>query len=214
MYWCSLDTVKKLGLHQLMAFQAMIRNSRSRSVYFAAQVELKDDADAQLMEKTLKDLGLRTASLQSMLNQMNQFFLIMNSILGITGSVALLVAALGIANTMIITILERRREIGIMKAVGSTRWAVKKLFFVESSIIGFTGGVFGNVLGWATSLLVNFLVNIYITSEGGQKEVLFHFPVWLFVAAVLFSIGVALLAALYPAARAARLDPVESLRYE
>jgi len=209
-----LGTVKDLGLHQLSALQSLIRNPRNQSLYVSAEIRVEEGANAVDVEDAVKKLGFRTFSLQSILKEMNQFFLIMNSILGVVGSIALLVAALGIANTMIITILERRREIGIMKAVGSTRRAIRKLFFVESSLIGFMGGVLGFFLGWATSRLLNFLINLYIKSQGGREEVLFHFPPWLLAASTLFAIAVALAAALYPASRAARLDPVEALRYE
>ncbi|MBN2432785.1 MAG: ABC transporter permease [Acidobacteria bacterium] len=209
-----LGTAMDLGLHQLLALQGMIRDPQNHSTYASVEVRLEPGTPVADMERQIRDLGLRTMSFQTILEQMNQFFLIMNSVLGVTGSVALLVAALGIANTMIITILERRREIGVMKAVGSTRGAVRQLFFVESAIIGVIGGILGYGLGWLTSLLINWLINIYLRSQGGRPEVLFHFPVWLFVGAVVFAVAVALAAALYPASRAARLDPVDSLRYE
>jgi len=209
-----LGTATDLGLHRLLALEGMIRDPQSRSVYASAEVRLAPGTSVSDMERQIRDLGLRTMSFQTILQEMNQFFLIMNSVLGVTGSVALLVAALGIANTMIITILERRREIGIMKAVGSTRGAVKQLFFVESAIIGVAGGILGYALGWLTSRLINWLIDLYLQSQGGRPEVLFHFPPWLFVGAVGFALVVALAAALYPAGRAARLDPVDSLRYE
>jgi putative ABC transport system permease protein len=209
-----LGTAMDLGLHRLVALQQLMRNPAAQSTYTLAEVRTKRLADTAKVEKAIQDMGFRTISLGSILEELNKLFIIMDSVMGAIGSVSLLVACLGIVNTMIIAVLERRKEIGIAKSVGARRRDVKKQFFVEGAIIGFLGGVGGIVLGWVVSQAINFGLNLYIKQQGVNPQVLFAFPPWLLVAAVLLAMGVSLASALYPASRAARLDPVESLRYE
>ncbi len=209
-----LGTVEELGLSEIRTLESLLRNFQAGSLFSRVEVRIKPNAVAADIEKKIQSMGFRTVSLTSILKEMNQVFLVMNSILGVIGSISLLVAGLGIANTMIITILERRREIGIMKAVGSTRGDIRQLFFVEGSIIGFFGGILGFLLAMATSTVINFFLNMYIKSHGGHEESFFTFPLWLFGSALVFSVLISLAAALYPSTRAARLDPVDSLRFE
>ena len=141
-------------------------------------------------------------------------FLFMDMVLAIVGMIALCVASLGIVNTMVMSILERYGEIGIMKAVGASDRDVKKIFFFESSVIGLLGGVFGLALGWVVSGLINQVVNYFLAKQGVPFIQYFSFPWWLCLGAVVFSITVSLLAGIYPALRAARVDPVVALRHD
>jgi ABC-type antimicrobial peptide transport system permease subunit len=134
--------------------------------------------------------------------------------LGIFGSLALAVASLGIVNTLVMAILERRREIGIMKAVGASDGDVKRLFFAEAGTMGFFGGVAGVTMGWAIGRVINFGTGIYLQQQSLPPEDVWSVPWWLVAGAVGFAIIVSLVSGLYPAARAARLDPVQALRYE
>jgi putative ABC transport system permease protein len=131
-------------------------------------------------------------------------------------AVALLVAALGIANTMLIGVLERTREIGIMKAVGGSEAQLQLVFLLEGACIGLVGGGLGLLLAWAGSFpgdaWMRSLVSRDLRVE--LKESLFVFPAWLVAGAWLFAVLVTTLAALYPARRAARVSPVEALRHE
>ena len=112
------------------------------------------------------------------------------------------------------SILERTREIGIMKAVGGSENEIKFIFFVEAACIGFVGAVFGIMLGWVVTRIANTIVNsAFIEAEMGHVE-LFYFPVWLILGAIAFSVVVSLAAGLYPAVRAARIDPVKALRHD
>jgi len=128
--------------------------------------------------------------------------------------IAIFVAALGIINTMIMSILERTREIGIMKAVGAGDGDVRAVFVVEASVIGFLGGLFGYGLGWAVSRLINRIVNYFLARQGVPAIDYFAFPWWLFLGALAFAVAVSLAAGLYPARRAARVDPVMALRHD
>ncbi|GAC1670804.1 MAG: hypothetical protein NVS9B4_26560 [Candidatus Acidiferrum sp.] len=134
--------------------------------------------------------------------------------LGIFGSLALAVATLGIVNTLVMAILERRREIGILKALGAADGDVKQLFFVEAGVMGLLGGVLGVCFGWLIGAGVTWGTNLYLKRQSLPAAHVFAVPWWLVLCAILFAVIVSLAAGLYPAGRAARLNPVEALRYE
>jgi len=130
------------------------------------------------------------------------------------GMIAIVVASLGIINTMVMSILERYKEIGIAKAVGASDRDVKKIFFFETGVIGFFGGIFGLILGWMVSMLINLIINSFATRQGAPYVNYFSFPWWLCLGAIGFSIFVSLAAGIYPTIRAARVDPVIALRHD
>ncbi|HKD15410.1 MAG TPA: FtsX-like permease family protein, partial [Candidatus Angelobacter sp.] len=117
-------------------------------------------------------------------------------------------------NTLVMAILERRREIGIMKAIGASNGDVKSIFFYEAGTMGLLGGSLGVLLGWLIGRVINIGANIYMERQQLKPENFWYVPWWLVAAAIGFSIVVSLLAGLYPAARAAKLDPVQALRHE
>jgi putative ABC transport system permease protein len=131
-------------------------------------------------------------------------------------AVALLVAALGIANTMLMSVLERTREVGVMKAVGAADRHIQAIFLLEGALIGIFGGGLGLLLGWAASFpgdaWVRGLVSRDLKIE--LKEAIFVFPPWLVLSVMLFALLVTTLAAVYPARRAAKVNPVSALRHE
>jgi putative ABC transport system permease protein len=130
--------------------------------------------------------------------------------------IALLVAALGIANTMLMSVLERTREIGIMKAVGAGNGHLQLMFLVEGAIIGIVGGGLGLLLAWGSSYPADAWVRSMVSRDLKVElnEAIFVFPLWVTLAAPLFAALVTTLAAVYPARRAARVDPVAALRHE
>jgi putative ABC transport system permease protein len=140
---------------------------------------------------------------------------VINSALALLGGISLLVASFGIANTILMAILERTREIGIMKAIGAEDREIKLIFFVEAGVIGFTGGVLGALAAWGITRLANSLAYTFILKPRNAAFVnFFDLPAYLWLGAILFAIIVAILAALYPASRAARIDPVIALRHD
>jgi ABC-type antimicrobial peptide transport system permease subunit len=132
----------------------------------------------------------------------------------IFGSLALTVACIGIVNTLVMAILERRREIGIMKAIGASDEDVRQLFFAEAGAMGVTGGVIGTILGWFIGRVINFGSNLYFQRLGIPHQDIWAVPVWLVATGIAIALVVSLIAGLYPASRAAKLDPVQALRYE
>jgi putative ABC transport system permease protein len=182
--------------------------------YGSVYVRVKRMEDLAPLKKSCEDMGFGVVSIADQLEDFKKGFLIFDALLGAVGTIALVVAALGIINTMVMSILERRREIGIMKAVGADESDIKGIFFVEAGVIGFIGGVFGLLLGWLVTRIANGIANIYIARQGGSHAELFYIAPWLILGALAFSVGVSLVAGLYPAMRAAAVNPVEALRHD
>ena len=163
----------------------------------------------------LTEQGLQAQSLEAILELANQVLSLLQALLGSVGGLALLVAALGVANTMMMAIYERTREIGVLKALGASGGQIRLMFTVEAALIGLIGGFFGLIFGTLLGRLVDWIAQQYLIREGVTGvSTLSIVPLWLAVGALLFATLVGLLAGLYPAARAARLDPVTALRHE
>ena len=163
----------------------------------------------------ITDLGYMAYTPQEAVEGINSFFTIMQIIFGGVGAIALLVAAIGIANTMAMAILERTREIGIMKAIGATNNNILSIFLGEAAGIGFLGGVGGFILGWAICGIINILAGSYLTSQsGGGTTIATSIPFWLPLFSIVFATLVGLISGLYPALSAATLVPVNALKYE
>lgn len=183
--------------------------------YDSAVVRVTDPVELTQVREKITELGFGSFSIVDELDQIRTVFLIIDSVLGLLGGISLLVASFGIANTMIMSILERTREIGIMKAIGAEDREIKLIFFVEAAVIGVTGGVVGVLLAWGIDGLANRLAYRFILKPQGASFIdFFDLPVYLWMGAILFALVVSILAALYPASRAARIDPVRALRHD
>lgn len=179
-------------------------------------VKIKTAERDQMAEvrKTVESMGFPTTSVKDTVDQINQIFVIVQWVLGGFGMIALMVAAIGIFNTLTIALLERTHEIGIMKAIGGRNTDVAFVFTAEASMIGFFGGFIGLGTGWILGFLVNLLVNFVATSVGGSANPLFYTPLWFASFVVVFAFTISTVAGIMPARRAAKLDPLEALRYE
>jgi putative ABC transport system permease protein len=193
--------------------------NRVREGFDQASIIPRSPADSLTIETELLRRGFYAISARTMLQAMNLVFLMIQGVLGGVGGIALLVAGVGIANTLTMAIYERTREIGLMKALGATNRAVMFIFLGEAGAIGFLGGLGGVLLGLLLSGAANLLYGLYLQSQGaasvtGASEPITFVPLWLPLAAVLFATAVGILSGLYPAQRAARLEPVVALKYE
>jgi putative ABC transport system permease protein len=204
------------GLHVMQPgdLREISHAASGQPVYSSVSVRVKNPSQVQGVEDAIKKMGFNTFSILDATRSLRQFFAILDLFLGIFGSLALAVASIGIVNTLVMAILERRREIGIMKAIGASDGDVKSLFFAEAGAMGVLGGIVGVVLGWAIGQVINFGTNIYLRRESLPPEHFWAVPWWLVAAAIVFAFIVSLVSGLYPAGRAARLDPVQALRYE
>ncbi|MBI2817165.1 MAG: ABC transporter permease [Acidobacteria bacterium] len=205
---------EELNIMQASDVSGASRTGASGKTYASLMVRVSDPTKAQAVEDAIGKMGFRTFSILDASQGLRRFFTILDLFLGIFGSLALAVASLGIINTLVMAVLERRREIGIMKAIGASDKDVQKLFFAEAGAMGLAGGVAGVLLGHAIGAAINFGTGIYLQRHQLPPETVWAAPLWLIAAAISFAIVVSLVSGLYPARRAARLDPVQALRYE
>jgi putative ABC transport system permease protein len=182
--------------------------------YPSITVKVKSMKDVAPVKKELESRGFRTFALMDQLGEMRIGFLIMDMFLLAVGMIGITVASLGIVNTMVMSILERYREIGIMKAVGATDGDVQRIFLFESGMIGLLGGFFGLCLGWTVGAIIKTVINTLMARQGVPCMAYFSFPWWLCLGAIVFSILVSLAAGILPTRRAARVDPVVALRHD
>lgn len=194
--------------------QQLIHPSDAAKVFTAVTVRVKRAQSTKDVEDRIKAMGFSAFSISDALDQAKRAFVLLDILLSLIGSIALAVSSLGIVNTMVMSILERTREIGIMKAIGGSDADIRRIFLVEASAIGVLGGVTGVALGWAVGRVINFGANWYIESQGGATGNLFSLPFWLVSGAIAFSWLVSLAAGVYPATRAAKLDPIQALRHD
>lgn len=209
-----LKLAESLHVMQPTDLREISRAASDQPVYSSISVRVKNPTQVQVVEDAIKKMGFTTFSLLDASQSLRTFFKVLDLFLLIFGSLALAVASIGIVNTLVMAILERRREIGIMKAIGASDGDVKKLFFAEAGAMGILGGIAGVGLGWAIGRIINFATNIYLRRESLTPDNFWSVPWWLVVLAIGFSLLVSLVSGLYPAGRAAKLDPVQALRYE
>lgn len=209
-----LKLAESLHVMQLTDLREVARAASDQPIYSSVSVRVKNPAQIQALEDAIKKMGFGTFSILDASRGLQQVFRVLYAFLGIFGSLALIVSSIGIVNTLVMAILERRREIGIMKAIGASDGDVKKLFFAEAGAMGILGGIIGVVLGWTIGQLINFGTNLWLKSQSVPPEHFWAVPWWLVALAIGFSFLVSLVSGLYPAGRAARLDPVQALRYE
>lgn len=204
------------GMHAMQAYESRdsTHATSNQPVYSTLVARVSGAGKVDSAEQAIKKLGFNTFSILDATKSLRRFFAILDLFLGIFGSLALTVASIGIINTLVMAILERRREIGIMKAIGASDADVRGLFFAEAGAMGVLGGIFGVLMGWIIGRAINFGTNIYLVRQGFSREDIWTVPLWLIGAALGFSFVISLLSGLYPASRAAKLDPVQALRYE
>ena len=208
-----LELVERLNAVQGFDVREVVANP-GETIYPSLTMLIDNPNHVQAAEDAVKLQGFGAFSLFDAARNLQLIFAVLDLFLLIFGSLALAVASLGIINTLVMAILERRHEIGVLKALGAADRDVRQLFFTEAGVMGLVGGVFGVFLGWAIGQLINFAMNKYLASQNLSPEKIWLVPLWLVGAAIVFSIGVSLVAGLYPASRAAKLDPVKALRYE
>ncbi len=187
--------------------------STDRSGTMRAHVHVEKINDLERVEAEIQKLGFETRNFIGDVQQARTMFLIIDSLLLSVGFVALVVAGLGIVNTLLMTVLERFREIGVYKALGASSGDVRLMFLAEAGVVGVGGGIGGIVLGLSVSWVLRVVLDDVAQRQGLSAEIArFEFPAWLLLGSIGFSIAVSILSALYPASRAAKTDPIEALR--
>jgi putative ABC transport system permease protein len=195
------------------------RINRQRDGFGMAIVKVSDVSKVLAISDQITAMGYQAFTPQSFVQGINGFYVVLQVIFGGVGAISLLVAAIGIANTMAMAILERTREIGLMKAVGATNRDVLSVFLGEAAGIGFIGGLGGVLVGWSAGQVINVLALAYLAGQavksgGPPPTIAVYTPLWLPIFTLIFATLIGLLSGLYPALRAATLVPVNALKYE
>jgi putative ABC transport system permease protein len=205
---------ESLNTMQSSDLRGAIQAEQMQKTYRSLMARVSNPAEVSSVEETIQQMGFRTFSILDAAQSLQRFFVILDLFLGIFGSMALAVASLGIVNTLVMAVLERRREIGIMKALGASDRDIRRLFFAEAGTMGLFGGMIGVTIGWAIARGINWGTGYYLRQRDFPPEIVAAVPWWLVLAAIGFAVAVSLAAGIYPASRAAKLDPVQAIRYE
>lgn len=179
-----------------------------------AKVKAENSGDVNRLRDVLTEEGFMVSSLSETVDQANRVFRVIQIVLGLFGIIALFVSAIGMFNTMTVTLMERTQEIGIMKSIGVSNQDVLLMFVAESSVMGFFGGLTGILMGLLEGEIFNWLLNLISGRFGGEPIDIFHSPLWFIITIVIAATVVGFATGLVPARRASSLDPLDALRYK
>ena len=219
--YMNIDFLKKLLQESSKSMGGKVMYNDPSNGYEQVLVRVEDFNDVERVQKEIKELGYGSSSLMDILKSMQNTSKTLQLILGGIGAISLLVAAIGIANTMVMSIYERTREIGIMKVLGCLLGDIRKMFLLEAGLIGFMGGITGLLFSLGASLLLNTVGGSaagYFGFGGmgpdGQAVKISVIPVWLALSSVGFATLVGLVSGFYPAHRAMKISALEAIRQE
>ena len=184
----------------------------SQFVYSSVSVQADDMENVDELAQTIRSMGYNVSTNVEYINGMKKTLGMVQAVLGGIGAVSLLVAAIGIANTMMMAIYERTKEIGVMKVIGCSLKNIRQLFLLEAAFIGFIGGIAGNVMSFVISAVINMLIPA--ESLWGTAGNISYIPPWLVLTSMGFAILVGMAAGYFPAVRAMRLSPLAAIRNE
>lgn len=183
-------------------------------VYNSLKAKVDDQSKIATVRDQITAMGFTVTSIADTIGQVQSTFKIIQIILAFFGFVALMVASIGMFNTMTIALLERTRDIGIMKSLGIRDRDISRMFLAESTLIATLGGGIGVFIGWFTGIIINYLVNLLARSAGGEPQTLFVLPLVFAAGIIGFSVFVGIATGFYPSRRASKLNPLDALRYE
>lgn len=166
------------------------------------------------LRSRIEGMSLTASSISETIDQANKVFQILQLILMLFGVIALIVSAIGMFNTMTITLLERTEEIGIMKSIGAAPSSISLMFVMEATLMGLLGSVIGILLGIIGGESINLIFNLVASRFGGEVADLFSTPIWFLTAIIVFGAFVGFLTGVFPARKAAKTDALEALRYK
>lgn len=182
--------------------------------YSNAKILLKSKEDVDQTKMQIESLGYKVTSIKETVDQIKKFFNLFQIVLLFLGSIAVLIACIGMFNTMTINLIEKTREVGFMKVLGNTKKDIYKLFTIESIIIGLLGSLLGVIGGMLLNNTFNTIIYNMAQATGNKAEQLFYLPLYVPIVILLVSFIISLLTGLFPAHRASTIDPLNALRYE
>ena len=198
-----------------MSFQVLVKEDMIKEKgYGSIILKIDNTKNVVAVGEEIKKQGYGVSTAEDMLEEVSKIFTVLGLLAGVIGGISLFVAAIGIINTMIMATYERTREIGVMRACGARRKTVRRLFTFEAALLGFMGGCVGLLVSYGLAKIGNVIAGKIAVAQSLPVSGFIIFPIWLILGVVAFTTLIGLLAGLYPAHRAARLDPVEALRYE
>jgi putative ABC transport system permease protein len=180
--------------------------------YGRARVRVVDNQVLDPVTDDLIEMGFNVVALSKTVDQATKIFQGIQAVLAAFGGVALVVSAIGMFNTMTVTLLERTSEIGIMRTIGASQFDIKILFLSEATIVGFLGGIVGILIGLFIGISLNVILNFVASQFGGTAVALFHFPFTFLLFISIFSGVVGFMTGVFPAKRASSLDPLDAIR--
>lgn len=181
-----------------------------------SKLKIKGDSSNSVtaVRRELESRGFIVSALTDVVDQVNKVFKIIRIILGFFGAIALIVSAIGMFNTMTVSLLERTEEIGIMKSIGASDYDVLWMFVFESTLMGFLGGIAGVILGLLGGKIFNVIINVLAQGLGGYSTSLFYYPIWFLIFIIVVATVVGFFTGIIPAKRASSTDPLDALRYK
>jgi ABC-type antimicrobial peptide transport system permease subunit len=182
--------------------------------YTQAKIILNTQQSLPKVREHIESLGYSTESVFDTVSEIDNLFATFRIILGIVGLIAVIIASLGMFNTLTVSLLERTREVGFMKAMGMKSYEIKDLFLTESLIMGILGGTGGLLAGHLGGLFINLILSIFSWLQGGETIDTTYIPNSLIVAIVLLALSVGIITGFYPAYRATKISALNALRYE
>lgn len=216
--YCNLETLKSM-LKKEFSGRAIPGQPTTKSgkpykdfVYSSLKVKADDIDNVDALSTEIRNMGFQVTTNVEYMDSMKKQFAMVQAVLGGIGAVSLFVAAIGIANTMMMSIYERTKEIGVIKVLGCSLRNIKQMFLLEAAFIGFIGGLVGNIL----SFLISFVINAIVASSGamGVEGNISYIPIWLAAASMIFAVFVGMAAGYFPALRAMRLSPLAAIHNE
>ena len=207
--------LKKIYKKNPIPGQPTIKKGKPYSyfIYNQAYVYVDDMEYVTTVQKAITDMGFQANSQMEWIEQSQQTYNMIQLVLGGIGAISLFVAAIGIANTMMMSIYERTKEIGVIKVLGCDLRTIRNMFLLESGFIGFMGGVIGVAISYGIGFIMNHFLGIgqIMTGQAGNIS---RIPLWLASAAVVFAIFVGMAAGFFPSLRAMHLSPLAAIRNE
>ena len=218
--YCNMDALKaklkQIFKNKAIPGQPTNKNKKPYKELFYNQLYVYVDKIDNVTEiqKMINDMGYEAYSNADWIQQQQQQMGLIQAVLGGIGAVSLLVAAIGIANTMMMSIYERTKEIGIMKVLGCNLGDIRMLFLLEAAFIGLIGGAVGLALSYGISVLLNNVLKLGEVMAGMEGAAISYIPPWLALASLGFAIVVGMLAGFFPSLRAMKLSPLAAIRNE
>ncbi|MDO8507178.1 MAG: ATP-binding cassette domain-containing protein [bacterium] len=182
--------------------------------YSEAKVKTTTPDNIDRIKSLIERMGFKASSIKDTVDQANQFFGIFRMILVVFGIIAIAVSCVGMFNTLTISLIEKTREIGVMKSMGATKKDVRNIFILEALFVGVIGGLSGVALSYLLGEFFNTSIYALARSTGNEPVKIFIFPPNLLIFSVLLSLLISILTGIYPARRASKISALDALRYE